>query len=314
MDDAVESTKRQVNTIDAISQTLTARTKKILIAPPEDAFSHTRSPRLRSLREWLNNSSLYAFAAAAFGFLKDHDYGTALHSLQVAELITHFAPHRQSPASQMAEFYVAGLLHDLGKSRIPEGVINSQEKLTHVEIGMFRAHPEDGAIIIRNVAAELAKFPATNPEGLLAFKEVANAALHHHGTYDGRNSYPEQASKENMTPFHYWLKLMDLIDATLLRNTYRRPLTPAETVEELNKSRGSALPEYLVDIGIDLVLSGQIKEFIKRLHETPDTIPGDKVCCLPIKNTRDDWTPIPPSSAPVQARPVAREAMANAFS
>ncbi|MER2519878.1 MAG: HD domain-containing protein [Bdellovibrionales bacterium] len=220
MDVALLSKPALVNASFDISRELVTRTKHILMKPPGDDFSRARSPRLRNLRQWLNNPSLYALAAAAYGMLIEHDIATAVHTLEVAELLTHFRQTPDIDPRLAALHYVAGMLHDVGKIAIPQATLNSTQKLTRDEKAMFLDHPAIGALLIKQTKKEIAKLTATNQHDLPSLDFVAEAALFHHVDCNGKG-YPCFVPPERMTPFHYALKLWDTIHAMRLRSAYR---------------------------------------------------------------------------------------------
>jgi putative nucleotidyltransferase with HDIG domain len=80
--------------------------------------------------------------------LKEFDQYTTTHSLNVSVLTMALAEWMGMGPKEVRAFGVAGLLHDLGKVRIPKEVLTKPGKLTDEEWTIMRRHPVDGAKII----------------------------------------------------------------------------------------------------------------------------------------------------------------------
>lgn len=80
--------------------------------------------------------------------LKDYDQYTTTHSLNVSVLAMALAEFMGLGSADVRAFGVAGLLHDIGKVRIPREILNKPGKLDDRELQVMRRHPVDGAKII----------------------------------------------------------------------------------------------------------------------------------------------------------------------
>jgi putative nucleotidyltransferase with HDIG domain len=80
--------------------------------------------------------------------LKEFDQYTTTHSLNVSVLTMGLAEFLGLGASDVRAFGVAGLLHDLGKVRIPKEILVKPGRLTEAERQVMQQHPADGARII----------------------------------------------------------------------------------------------------------------------------------------------------------------------
>jgi putative nucleotidyltransferase with HDIG domain len=80
--------------------------------------------------------------------MKEFDQYTTTHSLNVSVLTMALAEHLALPARDVRAFGVAGLLHDLGKVRIPKEILVKPGKLDEQERAVMQRHPVDGARII----------------------------------------------------------------------------------------------------------------------------------------------------------------------
>jgi putative nucleotidyltransferase with HDIG domain len=87
--------------------------------------------------------------------LKDFDQYTTTHSLNVAVLSMALAEFLGLGGNDVRAFGVAGLLHDLGKTKIPLEVLTKPGKLTDEERVLMNEHPVTGARILLDTAADL---------------------------------------------------------------------------------------------------------------------------------------------------------------
>lgn len=87
--------------------------------------------------------------------LKQYDQYTTTHALNVAVLSMALAEFIGVAPGEVRSFGIAGLLHDLGKVKIPEEILNKPGKLTDQEREIMQAHPADGARIILTTERQL---------------------------------------------------------------------------------------------------------------------------------------------------------------
>ncbi|HEU5466799.1 MAG TPA: HD domain-containing phosphohydrolase [Gemmatimonadales bacterium] len=87
--------------------------------------------------------------------LKEFDQYTTTHSMNVSVLAMALAEYMGMGAKDVRAFGVAGLLHDLGKTRIPLEILTKPGKLTPDEREVMNAHPAQGARIILEAEEKL---------------------------------------------------------------------------------------------------------------------------------------------------------------
>ena len=102
------------------------------------------------------------------------DAYTCGHSERVARIAVRLAKELGWEGEQLNTIYMAGLLHDIGKIGIQEGVLRKQGGLTDEEYGHIKTHPELGHKILADL----------KPLG-----DVLPGVLHHHEQWNGRG-YP----------------------------------------------------------------------------------------------------------------------------
>lgn len=108
--------------------------------------------------------------------LREHDEYTTTHSLNVAVLSMALAEFLGHGGAEVRAYGVAGLLHDVGKVRIPLDILNKPGKLTQQERDVINAHPVEGARIL---------LQADEPLEMAAIVAYEHHIMHDGGGYPG---------------------------------------------------------------------------------------------------------------------------------
>jgi len=150
------------------------------------------------------------------GQVKSWDEYTSVHSLNVA-LLSSFLAERMFPGrTELAEFMaVGGILHDLGKARVPLEVLNKPTKLTDDEFAVMKRHPELGE--------ELAVSNGITDRRSL---EVIRG---HHERYSG-GGYPDNLDKATISIEARIAAVADVFDALTARRVYKNPMPSREAM------------------------------------------------------------------------------------
>lgn len=80
--------------------------------------------------------------------LKEFDQYTTTHSLNVSVLAMALAERMGLSSREVMQYGMAGLLHDLGKVKVPKEILRKPGTLTPEESAVMRSHPTEGARII----------------------------------------------------------------------------------------------------------------------------------------------------------------------
>jgi putative nucleotidyltransferase with HDIG domain len=138
--------------------------------------------------------------------LKEFDQYTTTHSTNVAVLAMALAEYLELGPKDVRNYGVAGLLHDLGKVRVPKEILVKPGKLTEQERDVMRLHPEDGARIIlqREMRLDLA----------------ATVAYEHHIVLNG-TGYPHLHYPRKCHHASHLVHICDFYDALRTNRPYR---------------------------------------------------------------------------------------------
>lgn len=153
--------------------------------------------------------------------LDDYTFG---HSVNVAvlSLITGIA--LGFSRIQLYHLGMGSLMHDVGKIKIPTGIMNKPGKLTPEETRIMNQHSQEGFRIMRQ----------QNEISLLS----AHIALEHHERYDGEG-YPNRLRGDEIHLFSRICSVADVFDALTADRVYRKAFQPHEAYELLSGSGGA---------------------------------------------------------------------------
>lgn len=154
--------------------------------------------------------------AVDIGMLKVSDEYTFKHSVDVATISMVIAKKYGMNEKQIHAIGIAGLLHDVGKSKIPNEVLNKAGKLTDEEFAIMREHPVLGYRILmdkRDIS-----------------EEIAQGVLQHHEKINGKG-YPLGLKGEQISPYAKIISVADIYDALVTERPYKKPMTQRDAVE-----------------------------------------------------------------------------------
>ncbi len=151
--------------------------------------------------------------------LRSIDDSVYSHSLNVAMISRILGKWLKWSRHDLDQLVLAGLLHDIGKLKIPPEVLNKEEKLTDEEFEMIRWHPRAGYELIRDLSID---------------SRIKKAALQHHERCDG-TGYPEKATVASLEEFSMVIAIADVYDAMTAARKYRAPLCPFQVIREFER-------------------------------------------------------------------------------
>lgn len=170
--------------------------------------------------------------------LKDHDVATYEHCLRVSSQSLFLAKAAGLSGYEQSLAHISGLLHDVGKLKIPTEILNKPGRLTEAEYELMKHHALYSAELIEPIA-----------ERYSFFKEVQQAILHHHERVDGQG-YPFALSAEEIPLIAKVILIVDTVDAMTADRAYRKGLSMDVVYKELRQFAGKQFDATLVDIFI----------------------------------------------------------------
>ncbi|MGB5155832.1 response regulator [Desulfobacterium sp. N47] len=161
---------------------------------------------------------------------------TAGHQRRVAQLACAIAEKLSLSEDIIHTIQIAGVLHDIGKIRIPISIINRPGELLDVEFQMIKIHPQVGYDILKNI-------PSPWP--------FAKAVLQHHEKLDG-SGYPACLKDDEIMLEAKILTVADVAEATSSYRPYRPAFDIDYALEELLKNKDKSYYGKAVDACIEL--------------------------------------------------------------
>ena len=154
--------------------------------------------------------------------LKTHDDYTYMHSVAVCALMVALARQLGHDDDAVREAGMAGLLHDLGKARMPLEVLNKPGKLSDEEFLLIKSHPERGHELLQRSGQR-------SPT-------VLDVCLHHHEKIDG-SGYPHRLAGEAIGLQARMGAVCDVYDAITSNRPYKQGWDPAESIARMAEWR-----------------------------------------------------------------------------
>jgi putative nucleotidyltransferase with HDIG domain len=174
--------------------------------------------------------------------LKEFDQYTTTHSLNVAVLSMGLAESLGCGPKEVRAIGVAGLLHDIGKIRIPLEVLTKPGKLTDEERALMNQHPVDGARIIMQSGEDLGT--------------AAIVAYEHHIMLNG-GGYPTLHYRRDCTMASRLVHVCDVYDALSTTRPYRDAWPSERTMGYLEERAGTEFDRDLVAAFIRTLREGE---------------------------------------------------------
>jgi HD-GYP domain-containing protein (c-di-GMP phosphodiesterase class II) len=166
---------------------------------------------------------------------------THLHSQRVAFYAATLAVSLGLPPERVDMIRTAGVLHDVGKIGITDGILLKPAALTAAEAEDMRRHSELGRDIIAGAG----------------MTEIADWVLHLHERWDG-GGYPLAVAGEEIPLESRILAAADALEAMTYPRVYRPALTMADALAELEGAAGTQFDPVVATELVRLVGSGEL--------------------------------------------------------
>jgi diguanylate cyclase (GGDEF)-like protein/PAS domain S-box-containing protein len=135
------------------------------------------------------------------------------------------------PSEQVRNIRIAGLLHDIGKVSINDGILNKPGKLTEEEFAKVKRHAPLGAEIMLSEAE--------------ALQQLAAIVRYHHEHFDG-TGYPDGLAGEQIPLEARIMSVVDVFDAMTHERSYRKALSREEAIAEIERGAGTQFDPAVV--------------------------------------------------------------------
>ncbi len=161
---------------------------------------------------------------------------TAGHQRRVADLARALGAEMGLSADRIEGIQTAGVIHDIGKIRIPTEILSKPSKLTALEFDLIKTHVQAGADILKDI-----DFPWP----------IARMILEHHERMDG-SGYPGGLLGDSLLLESRILAVADAVEAISTHRPYRAAMGVEAALEEILNKRGLLFDAAAVDACIEL--------------------------------------------------------------
>jgi putative nucleotidyltransferase with HDIG domain len=201
-----------------------------------------------------------------------YDAYTVSHSVRVALLAVYVAGAMGAPPEVLIELGAAGLLHDVGKSRIPYEILYKPGRLDGEERRIMTEHPYLGAEI------------------LIDSRDVSPCAIGaswgHHLRFDG-SGYPATRPWARGGRVTSLVQVCDVFEALTACRPYKNAMTPRRAYELMFSDRGAFEPVALTALAHSLgfyppgSMVRMSDNSLARVQSAGDTLDRPRVTVLP---------------------------------
>lgn len=178
-----------------------------------EQFANTTTSITNDLMKAINDNEAIAVDINA---LKTSDEYTFKHSVDVATMSMIIAKKQGLKQEDVYNIGIAGLLHDMGKSKIPLEILNKPGKLNDEEFAIMKKHPILGYEILK----EKNEFS----------QAISLAVLQHHEKMNGKG-YPMGVSSDKIIHYAKILSVADVYDALVTERPYKKAFSQRTAVE-----------------------------------------------------------------------------------
>jgi HD-GYP domain-containing protein (c-di-GMP phosphodiesterase class II) len=202
-------------------------------------FARERKGRLDQVLEL---STAYRGTAYLLGdVVEADDEYTGVHSREVVDLVLAVCDEMRLDERSRRKAEFAALLHDVGKIKVPDEIINKPAALTPAEREIMKTHTVEGEKLLLRVG------------GLLG--QVGTIVRSCHEDYDG-SGYPDGLSGEEIPQVARIVSCCDAFNAITTTRSYRKARSVEEAVIEIVRCRGSQFDPQVVDALVRVVERG----------------------------------------------------------
>ena len=161
--------------------------------------------------------------------MRGYDDLTYAHSLNVALICNIIGKWMRLSENDLNVLTTAGMLHDIGKLKIPAEIIKKPGKLTDEEFQQIRNHPQYGYEILRGKKLD---------------SRIKLATLQHHERFDG-SGYPKHLVGHDIDDFASIVAIADVYDAMTSDRCYRKGICPFPVLEQMELEKNGYEPGAL---------------------------------------------------------------------
>jgi putative nucleotidyltransferase with HDIG domain len=172
------------------------------------------------------------------------DTYTSGHSSRVSIYSVYLARELGLPEDQVRLIEIGALLHDVGKIRIRDNILNKPGRLTEEERSIIKDHPEFGKRIVEHVKK---------------LQDTVPCIYCHHEHFNGRG-YPRGLAGDEIPLMGRIVAIADTFDAMTTTRPYRKALSQKQAYDELMQFRRTQFDPHLAELFAEAIRRGEFQE------------------------------------------------------
>ncbi|MGH7617573.1 MAG: HD domain-containing phosphohydrolase [Gemmatimonadaceae bacterium] len=173
--------------------------------------------------------------------IRDYDEYTFTHSVNVCIFSVALGKRLGLNKVQLYDLGLAALFHDIGKSRVPQSILNKTGGLTDEEWRLIASHPWLGTLALFQV------------RGAAELPYRAMIVAHEHHMKRDLTGYPRPIRPRQLSVFSKIVAIADGFDAATSRRAYQTvPFTPAQVMLEMRDNPRRGMDPVIVKAFINL--------------------------------------------------------------
>lgn len=222
--------------------TISAQTREVAYKTILNVCKHIEDDNLGTLpvdkvrfavQEMLNDILSSMDVLANLADIQGYDNYTFQHSINTTIIALVLAIASNFSEQKLLEFGMGVLMHDIGKIKIPDRILNKVTPLTPEEFEEIKKHPTDGFEILR----------LNKDFNLLS----AHVALQHQEKWDG-SGYPRGLKGREIHEYGRIASVADVYEALTSRRVYRSPIEPNEAFEYIISQQNTHFDPKILEV------------------------------------------------------------------
>lgn len=182
-----------------------------------------------SLRTLIGNLSFHDF------YTYDHSINVSMYCIQIYKALNPRASRKE-----LMHAGLGGLLHDLGKIKIPTEILNNPGGLSEEDYQTIKKHPDFGLDLLLSGHCDVSED--------IDLKIIARVVHEHHENFNG-TGYPKKLKgKEEIHLLARVCTIADFFDAITTKRSYNEVLSIQDAMNTMRKFRGVKLDPDIFDI------------------------------------------------------------------
>lgn len=179
--------------------------------------------------------------------MRGSDDLTYVHSINVALICNVFGHWLKLSDNDIEVLTLCGLLHDVGKLKLPHELLYKEEPLTDAEYKIIKTHPALGYNILKDKYLD---------------QRVKNAAYMHQERCDG-SGYPRKLKGEQIDSFAKIVAIADVYDAMTSARVYRPALSPFDAIRIFESEGLQKFDPYYIMTFLEGIVNSYVGNYVR---------------------------------------------------